>query len=117
MNLQPAKFEALDARGVSIEAREARDLKGVLETLAARQIVSLLVEGGPTLHAAFAEAELLDRAQWVITPRHLGAGIAPAPPFSQLVMPEADRTMVTPLGDDLLIEFDVHRPDRSDRTH
>jgi diaminohydroxyphosphoribosylaminopyrimidine deaminase/5-amino-6-(5-phosphoribosylamino)uracil reductase len=114
---QAAKFATLAAAGVTIDARDSRDLKGILDALASRGIVSLLVEGGPTLHAAFAEAELVDRAQWVVTPRDLGSGVAPAPLFSRLVMTEDERTVVTPLGADLLIEFDVHRPDRNDRTH
>jgi diaminohydroxyphosphoribosylaminopyrimidine deaminase/5-amino-6-(5-phosphoribosylamino)uracil reductase len=114
---QRAKFEQLGESGVTIDARGSRDLKGVLEGLAARDILTLLVEGGPTLHAAFADAELVDRAQWVVTPKDLGDGVVPAPLFSRVVTAEDAHTSVTPLGDDVLIEFDVHRTDRNDRTH
>jgi diaminohydroxyphosphoribosylaminopyrimidine deaminase/5-amino-6-(5-phosphoribosylamino)uracil reductase len=113
----PERFAALEARGVTIEARETRDLKGALERLAARDILSLLVEGGPALHAAFAEAELIDRAQWVVTPRELGTGVPLAPLFTRLVTPPHEPSRVTQLGEDVLIEFDVHGTDRSHRPH
>jgi diaminohydroxyphosphoribosylaminopyrimidine deaminase/5-amino-6-(5-phosphoribosylamino)uracil reductase len=113
----PKRFAALQARGVVIEARETRDLKGALESLAARDILSLLVEGGPALHAAFAEAELIDRAQWVVTPRELGTGVPLAPLFTRLVTPPHEPSRVTQLGEDVLIEFDVHGTDRSHRPH
>jgi diaminohydroxyphosphoribosylaminopyrimidine deaminase/5-amino-6-(5-phosphoribosylamino)uracil reductase len=113
----PERFAALEARGVTIEARETRDLKGALERLAARDILSLLVEGGPALHAAFAEAELIDRAQWVVTPRELGTGVPLAPLFTRLITPPREPSRVTQLGEDILIEFDVHGTDRSHRPH
>ena len=50
-------------------------LAPVLEWLGARGIVSLLVEGGPTLHAAFASEGLVDRVQLVVTPQALGDGV------------------------------------------
>jgi diaminohydroxyphosphoribosylaminopyrimidine deaminase / 5-amino-6-(5-phosphoribosylamino)uracil reductase len=114
---QPDKFDVFRGAGVIIDARESRDLAAVLEGLAARDVVSLLVEGGPTLHAAFAEAELVDRAQWIVTPRELGDGVPPAPLFARLVTEPREQATVTTLGDDLLIEFDVHGADRNHRTH
>jgi diaminohydroxyphosphoribosylaminopyrimidine deaminase/5-amino-6-(5-phosphoribosylamino)uracil reductase len=111
------KLAALEGAGVVIDARDTRDLKAVLEWLAAREIVSLLVEGGPILHASFANASLVDRAQWIVTPRDLGSGVPPAPLFSRLVTHPQEQATVTKLGDDVLIEFDVHRTDRSDWAH
>jgi diaminohydroxyphosphoribosylaminopyrimidine deaminase/5-amino-6-(5-phosphoribosylamino)uracil reductase len=112
----PAKFQRFTEQGIVVDARETRDLRGALEALAARDIQSLLVEGGPTLHAAFADASLVDRAQWIVTPRELGTGVPSAPLFSRLVV-EPHEEDVTALGADLLIEFDVHGTDRSDRPH
>ena len=111
------KYVDLTAAGVVVEARDNRDLRGVLEALAEREIVTLLVEGGPALHSAFANASLVDRAQWIVTPRDLGAGVAPAPLFSRLVTPPEEQAAVTKLGDDVLIEFDVHGIDRDDWAH
>jgi diaminohydroxyphosphoribosylaminopyrimidine deaminase/5-amino-6-(5-phosphoribosylamino)uracil reductase len=110
-----AHYAALADRGVSIEAFENRDLRPVLERLARRDVVTLLVEGGPALHSAFAEAGVVDRVQWVLTPRSLGGGVASS---TVIAAAGADASAETSrLGDDLLIEFDVHRADRSDRAH
>jgi diaminohydroxyphosphoribosylaminopyrimidine deaminase/5-amino-6-(5-phosphoribosylamino)uracil reductase len=111
----PEWCAAVERRGARIEAFASRDLPPVLERLAALDIVSLLVEGGPSLHAAFAEAGLVDRAQWIVTPRQLGSGVPLATHFSRAEPAHAPR--VVPLGDDLLIEFDVHGIDRDHRPH
>ena len=105
-----AHFEALSARGVVIEALAERSLRGALIRLAARDVVTLLVEGGPTLHRAFAEAGLVDRMQLIVAPHALGYGV---PAFA---MP-AGTSLARKLGDDFLVEFDVHGTGGSDRTH
>jgi riboflavin biosynthesis pyrimidine reductase len=79
-----------------------RRLAPALARLAARDVVSLLVEGGPQLQRAFAEAGLIDRMQLVRAPHALGYGV---PAF---VMPSGEE-FTRRLGDDLLVEFDVHR--------
>ena len=103
-------FAALQSRGVIVEAFESRDLRAVLERLAAGDVTSLLVEGGPALHAAFADAELIDRAQWIVTPRTLGGGVP------QAIAPTGPSRVVQ-LGEDLLMEFHVHGLDRNHRPH
>ena len=104
----PSKFNRLTARGVSTAIVGTRDLLPVLASLADREIVTLLVEGGPTLHRAFAEAGLVDRVQEVRTSRALGEGV-------HAVRLVADEMRVhgrqRALGDDVLMEFDVHRID------
>lgn len=99
--------ERLAERGVTVERFAARDIAEVLGWLAAHGVLSLLVEGGPALQAAFAEAGLVDRVQRVKTPHQLGSGVA-APDLVMQRSP-ADRTI--PLGADILDEFDVHRAD------
>lgn len=49
----------------------------MLETLAARGILSLLLEGGETLAGAFAEAELIDRYVFYVAPKLLGGDGTP----------------------------------------
>ncbi len=87
----------------------------MLERLAARDIVTLLVEGGPTLHAAFADAKLVDRAQWVVAPQDLGTGVPVVAILGPGVTPTGP-TRTRQLGEDVLIEFDVHGIDRSHGT-
>lgn len=52
-----------------------RDLQEVLEELGDRGIVTVLVEGGPALAAAFLEAGLVDDIQAFMAPALLGNGI------------------------------------------
>jgi diaminohydroxyphosphoribosylaminopyrimidine deaminase/5-amino-6-(5-phosphoribosylamino)uracil reductase len=48
----------------------------VLAALAAQQVQHVLLEGGPTLAAAFVRAGLVDRVVWYVAPVLLGAGPA-----------------------------------------
>ena len=106
----------LSSRGVVIQPCDTRGLEPALAWLAARDIVTLLVEGGPTLHAALAEEGLIDRVQWVISPKTLGEGVAIAATVGRHVDPSRPAT-IRQLGDDVLFEFDVHRTDRNHRPH
>jgi diaminohydroxyphosphoribosylaminopyrimidine deaminase/5-amino-6-(5-phosphoribosylamino)uracil reductase len=94
--------------GVEIAETDSRELGPILERLARRDIVTLLVEGGPALHAAFAAADFIDRVQHVTTPLTLGAGV----PAARLVPDGASPAVHEKrLGDDILVEFDVHGTD------
>ena len=108
-----AAFERL---GVAVEAFAAHDLVSVLEALAAREVQSLVVEGGPALHSAFEAAGLVDRVQRIVTPHVLGHGVAESPATSTAGI-ESPAARTRPLGDDVLMEWDVHRPDRGERAH
>jgi diaminohydroxyphosphoribosylaminopyrimidine deaminase/5-amino-6-(5-phosphoribosylamino)uracil reductase len=76
-----------------------------LRRLAASGTVSLLVEGGPNLQRAFWNAGLVDRVQLVETPAVLGRGVEA---FRPPMPPDAERRRI---GDDLLIQWHVHRTD------
>jgi diaminohydroxyphosphoribosylaminopyrimidine deaminase/5-amino-6-(5-phosphoribosylamino)uracil reductase len=106
----PADLMALERAGVLVDRRPDRDLRPVLQWLAARDTVSLLVEGGPRLHAAFGAAGLVDRVQYVRTPAVLRDGVrawdATGGDAPWRRWPPTHR-----LGEDALIEFDVHRTD------
>jgi diaminohydroxyphosphoribosylaminopyrimidine deaminase/5-amino-6-(5-phosphoribosylamino)uracil reductase len=113
---RPGYVEAMRAAGADVWTWPARDLRAVLDRLATLDVVTLLVEGGPTLQNAFAEAGLVDRVQWVVVPRDLGDGVPPMSALSpRSALPGLTRTRH--LGQDLFIEFDVHGIDRSHRTH
>ena len=66
-------------------------------------IVSLVVEGGPTLHHAFWKAGMVDRVQIIETPAVLGAGVSAFRPSEPA---DARRLRI---GDDVLIDWDVYR--------
>lgn len=103
-----AAVAALRERGVVVETFPGRDLGSVLERLADRGVLSLLVEGGPSLQEAFARAGLIDRIQRVVTPRRLAGGVAAAP---VVLDPPVPATRTRRLGADILSEFDVHGAD------
>ena len=73
----PEAAEALQARGVEILGAKASggrlDLADVLTLLAARGITRLMVEGGPTLAAAFVAADLVDEANLFQSSKLVGA--------------------------------------------
>jgi diaminohydroxyphosphoribosylaminopyrimidine deaminase/5-amino-6-(5-phosphoribosylamino)uracil reductase len=74
--------------------------------LAEREVLSLLVEGGPTLHRAFWDAGVIDRVQVIETPAVIGPGVrAFLPDFAP------ERLVRRMYGADVLMEWDVHRPD------
>lgn len=72
----PVAEDILKAKGVEVfrvEAKDDRlDLPGVLKTLAARGITRLMVEGGPTVAAAFLAADLVDQAALFRSPGEIG---------------------------------------------
>ena len=105
-----SRIDALRQAGAEVELLERHDVVGLVRHLADRGIVSTLLEGGPRLAAAFAAADVIDRVQWVVTRAALGDGVpALTGALSDVVLKRPPRTV--PLGDDVLLEFDVHRPD------
>lgn len=103
----PDYVDALTSCGAIVETFPTRALSPVLERLAARDVVLLLVEGGPALQRALAGERLVDRVQWIRTPLVLGTGI----PLAPTGLPDPRDARTTRLGDDELVEFDVHWTD------
>ena len=98
----------LQAAGAEFECFDSRDLGPVIDRLGVRGIQSVLVEAGPALHRAFAEADLIDRLQWVRTPKVLGQGVPAAwHPGAGALASGTSREIA--LGEDILMESNVHR--------
>jgi diaminohydroxyphosphoribosylaminopyrimidine deaminase / 5-amino-6-(5-phosphoribosylamino)uracil reductase len=101
--------QPLEVRGADIEATADGSLRAALQRLGAREIGSLLLEGGAALHAAAWHEGLVDAVRLYVTPHVLGdEGLAllPGEYFSEADL--QDRR-VEPLGPDVLIEGYVHR--------
>jgi riboflavin biosynthesis pyrimidine reductase len=98
----------LERRGVTFERWGDQPLQFVLTQVGARDVLSLLVEGGPTLQQSFADSGLVDRVQWVETPKKLTTGVRP---FGRQRLKASGSPGTIELGDDVLTEFDVHRID------
>jgi diaminohydroxyphosphoribosylaminopyrimidine deaminase/5-amino-6-(5-phosphoribosylamino)uracil reductase len=80
-----------------------------------RDVHSLLVEGGATIHGAFIKAGLVDRVALFVAPRLLGGGV-PIARGADLPLARALRLgalTVRAVGKDLLITGDVLQAKRS----
>ena len=95
-----SSFEGLEPRSGAIEDE--------LRSLAGEGVQSLLLEGGPTIAAAFLEADLVDKLLLFVAPRLSGVG-----PRWIDALPSArtlTRLTATRLGADVLLEAYVHEP-------
>ncbi len=83
-------------------------LREELEALAADGVQSLLLEGGPTLAAAFLEQDLVDKLLVFVAPKLSGEGSGM---LAGLPAPVAlTRLESRPIGDDVVIQGYIHEP-------
>jgi diaminohydroxyphosphoribosylaminopyrimidine deaminase / 5-amino-6-(5-phosphoribosylamino)uracil reductase len=93
--------------GLDLELRTG-PLAAELAALAADGVQSLLLEGGPTLAAAFFAEDLVDKLLVFVAPALAGDGaglVAPLPSPRTL-----SHLTARPVGDDVLLEAYVHQP-------
>jgi diaminohydroxyphosphoribosylaminopyrimidine deaminase/5-amino-6-(5-phosphoribosylamino)uracil reductase len=86
------------------------DPREVLAALRARDVQHVLLEGGPTLAAAFVRAGLVDAVRWYAAPALLGAGRAALDDAGMESIGQAlrlDVVDVARVGDDVRIEARV----------
>lgn len=108
----PDRARALEDAGAAIErVDEGSVVHDALGRLAALGVSSLVVEGGAALHRAFWDAGAVDRVAIFIGAQAMGPTGMPWLPFSLLA--EGPLTDVTArvVGEDVMIEAYVHRPD------
>ncbi|HEX4834881.1 MAG TPA: bifunctional diaminohydroxyphosphoribosylaminopyrimidine deaminase/5-amino-6-(5-phosphoribosylamino)uracil reductase RibD [bacterium] len=114
----PEARKALEARGVEVlvaDGPDARvDLGAVLRELGRRGVMSLLVEGGGTVHGAFVDAGLVDKVMIFVGPLIVG-GPAPAPVGGVGVEAVAQawqiqRATIRQVEQDVVIEGYLSRP-------
>lgn len=75
--------------------------QALLPLLYERGVRRLLLEGGPTLAAAFLRAGVVDRAWVFVAPRVVGGTVPSLPPF-----PPASQARLVPWGEDLWYQLD-----------
>ena len=78
-NAPVEKVSALESLGVEIVTAgdgQRVDLRTLMSELAAREITSVLVEGGATIHFAMLEAQLVDKVLAFVAPKILGGSQA-----------------------------------------
>ena len=110
------KMEALREAGVQVMIVPERGghiaLDLMLSQLGEMGIDSLIVEGGPTVHAAFFREGLVNAVQLYMAPMIFGGQQTPSPIGSlglddAIGAPRLSNIVVTQLGDDVLIEGEV----------
>jgi diaminohydroxyphosphoribosylaminopyrimidine deaminase/5-amino-6-(5-phosphoribosylamino)uracil reductase len=109
----PHRAEALTAAGARVVAATGdpgRFLHEALASLSGLGVTSIVLEGGPTLHRAAWEAGVVDRVQMFTAPSLLGADGVPWLETVHVLGALRD-LRTTQLGDDVLVEGYVHRPD------
>ena len=105
----PPSFRIHDDAAQTVQLR-TRDPKTALAALADLEIRHVLLEGGPTVAAAFVRAGLIDAVRWYVAPVLLGAGPAALGPAGMDTICDALRlhiTSVTQVGADVRIEARV----------
>jgi diaminohydroxyphosphoribosylaminopyrimidine deaminase/5-amino-6-(5-phosphoribosylamino)uracil reductase len=108
----PGRVDALRAAGAQVDVIAADHgagfLEGALDALGAREVQSVLVEGGPTVAGAMLDADLVDVLAWVVAPMVIGGDGAPAAArgtgADQISdAPRVRSPRVERLGDDVLV--------------
>lgn len=105
----PEAAGRLAAAGATLVATDGT-IRGALSALARSGVQSLLVEGGPTIQAAFADAGMIDEVQVFVAPDVFLPGGLPLGPLAGLSLASLEHVHVEPLGDDVLVRGYVHRP-------
>ena len=114
-----SRATALEAAGAQIvrcrkTADNRVDLADLLAKLGARDVVSVLVEGGAALHGSFLQAGLWDELRLFVAPKILGDGALawaglPAPAEMAAAL-SLDNLTSEPAGPDLLLRARPQRP-------
>jgi diaminohydroxyphosphoribosylaminopyrimidine deaminase/5-amino-6-(5-phosphoribosylamino)uracil reductase len=105
----PARARALADRGLTLLARDDDALAPAIADLLGHGVTSLLLEGGPALHAGAWNAAVVDRVRWYVSPLVLGPSAVPWTMPAGFGLAALGPTRAEPLGDDVMIEADVHR--------
>ncbi len=107
----PEGARVLDSDAPTLHLR-TRDPAEVLAALHDREVRHLLLEGGPTLAAAFLEAGLVDHVTWYVAPLIVGAGPVAVPDLGVGTLSQALRlseVRVDQVGPDARIRGRVER--------
>jgi diaminohydroxyphosphoribosylaminopyrimidine deaminase/5-amino-6-(5-phosphoribosylamino)uracil reductase len=107
----PRAARVLDGAAPTLVIPGRAPIARTLAALAARDVQSVLVEGGARVHGAFIAAGLVDRVALFVAPRLLGGGV-PVAAGANLSLPRGLRLgplAARAVGTDLLLTADVIR--------
>lgn len=112
----PAGARVLDDAAPTVQLR-THDPRAALADLYSRDVQHVLLEGGPTLAAAFVRAGVVDAVRWYAAPALLGAGASALGDSGMSTMSEVLRLVVTDValvGADVRIDARVARAQEED---
>ena len=109
LRAEAARAAALEQAGATVVAAREPGIAGALRELPGRGVQSLVIEGGPALHAAAWDAGVADYIQLYVAPDALGPTGVPLAPRAFSIAGLFDRK-VDVLAPDVVIEGYVHRP-------
>lgn len=108
----PSRVRALTSAGARVELLPpTRTIRAALELLASEGVMSLIVEGGTSLHAAFWNDAVVDGVELFVTPHALGSAGVAWVPFPVLASGLVTEMRAVPVDEDVRIVGYVHRPD------
>jgi diaminohydroxyphosphoribosylaminopyrimidine deaminase/5-amino-6-(5-phosphoribosylamino)uracil reductase len=110
VNAHPDRVDRLERAGAEVEPLPDDGIPKALERLAERGVTSLLLEGGPRLHAAFWDAGLVDAWQVYCSPATAGIDAVPWLQVNDCALPMPPHR-VRHCAPDVRIDIDVHRID------
>lgn len=93
-----SRSEMRNEKFETLTVTDTRDLSQMLSELYQRDIQSVIVEGGPTLHRSFYEADVWDEIRRFVSPLEIGNGV---PALNIQETPETE----TMIGDDRLLIY------------
>jgi diaminohydroxyphosphoribosylaminopyrimidine deaminase/5-amino-6-(5-phosphoribosylamino)uracil reductase len=110
------RARALTGAGATLEllqeeAESSVSVGQAVRRLVERGVTSLLLEGGARLHRAAWHAGVVDCVQMYVVPRFIGCGGQPWLSHADLPIGVLSGMRARPLGEDVLVEGYVHRPD------
>jgi diaminohydroxyphosphoribosylaminopyrimidine deaminase/5-amino-6-(5-phosphoribosylamino)uracil reductase len=105
MAAQPRLVEALERRGATVVATDG-SFPDAVERLYPQGIQSVLLEGGPRLHQAALEADMIDEVRVFVAAAAIGPSGVPGAPVPIPLLTNLETRVV---GTDILITGHVHR--------
>jgi len=111
VNSRAGDVESLVKAGAKIECLESRKIKMALIRMGELGIMSLLLEGGTTIHRAAWTADVVDRVQMYLSPKSLGSQGISWLTSEEVSLSTLTNVSVKPCGEDMFMEGYVHRID------
>ena len=103
----PSALRVFDGEAPFVHLRTRRPAEA-LRMLAERGVQTVLLEGGPTLAAAFLDEGFVDEVIWLLAPRLFGVGPVAVGPLSRPITVDVEALDI--IGDDVVVRGVIRGP-------